>query len=1057
MISSRIASLAFIVLSIGLLFQSCDQHLKNEMKIAVSTHDNIAFLGGNLCSRMINYGHFETAIHLAFPNDSLTIRNMCDDGDTPGFRPHSGRDSSWAFDGAWDYQDELANKSYNVGHFEFPDEWLSRLDINTIIAFFGYAESFRGMEGLEDFRGELQAFVDHSLSLSYDTIYAPQLVLVSPIAFEDLSNHYDLPDGVIINQNLQAYAKVIQEVAAENSLPYIDAYNKSKHWFSAKSEMTIDGFQMTDKSYKEFAEFLVDEIFGVRVKNKQKSKVLAAVKEKNWFWHNDYKIPNGVHVFGRRYDPFGPDNYPYELQKIRQMTQIRDRNIWSVLNGNPLDLEKEDAQTIILPEVETNFKTGDYGRGDNKYLYGDEAVEKIKTPEGYQVELFASETDFPDLANPVQLSFDNEGRLWVAVMPSYPHYKPGDPKPNDKLIILEDTDGDGKADKQTIAADGLHLPIGFELAPEGVYISQGTNLKILKDKDDNGYFESEEVLLSGFDDHDTHHAISAFCADPSGAIYMAEGVFLHTNVETPYGVVRAHNGGFYRYNPAKKHLERTSQVRIPNPWGIAFDDWGQPIYIETSGPAMRWMTASSIKPLYGSFNYNGKDLVREEDRVRPTSGLEFVSSRHFPDDVQGDIILNNSIGFLGTRQLKFEEDTTGYKTEFRQDLLDGSDPNFRPVDMEFAPDGSLYVVDWHNVLIGHMQHNARDPFRDHVHGRIYRVTYPSRPLVKPAKIIDASIPELLDNLKLHEYRSRYRTRRELAGRNHDEVMSALKTWTNQLDADDENYEKWQLEALWVSWRLNRIDVDLLTQLLKANDHRVRSAAVKALRYNTDKVPNYLELLKQSANDSHGRPRLEAITAASWLEKEETLEILNEASKHEMDDWIQGAYDNVVSHMSGNINEQRRVRKENKVTLKGDDLVKYLKGQEIYEQDAYCATCHQENGKGLASVGYPPLAGTEWVTGNQERLIKVTLKGLHGPMTVLGRDYPGQVPMTAFEGLMSDEEVAAVLTYVRNSFGNEADPVKAEYVAEIRNKIKEKKDFYVPKDILIEHPLNGFSN
>ena len=122
-------------------------------------------------------------------------------------------------------------------------------------------------------------------------------------------------------------------------------------------------------------------------------------------------------------------------------------------------------------------------------------------------------------------------------------------------------------------------------------------------------------LLSGFDDHDTHHAISAFCADPSGAIYMAEGVFLHTNVETPYGVVRAHNGGFYRYNPVKRHLERTSQVRIPNPWGIAFDDWGQPIYLETSGPAMRWMTASSVKPLYGSFNYNGRDLVREEDRV----------------------------------------------------------------------------------------------------------------------------------------------------------------------------------------------------------------------------------------------------------------------------------------------------------------------------------------------------------------------------------------------------------------------------------------------------------
>ncbi len=1054
---SIIKSVIVLSLLIAAILQSCEPSSTNKNHIVVNAQDNIAFIGGNLCSRMINYSHFETAIHLAFPNDSLTIRNMCDGGDTPGFRPHSGRDSSWAFDGAWDYQDELAHKSFNVGHFEFPDEWLSRLDVNTIIAFFGYAESYSGAEGLENFRGELQAFVDHTLSLSYDTIYAPQLVLVSPIAFEDLSDIYDLPNGSIQNANLKLYSEVIKEVAAINAIPFIDAFSVSKKWFVAKNEMTIDGFQMTDESYELFAEFLVKEIFGVKSVSKNKDEVHAAVKEKNWFWHNDYKIPNGVHVFGRRYDPFGPDNYPFEFQKIREMTTIRDRNIWAVSVGKEFNLEEEDANTIQLPEVETNFKTGDYGRGDNRYLYGEEAENKIIAPSGYKVDLFASEEEFPDLANPVQLTFDNEGRLWVAVMPTYPHYKPGDPRPNDKLIILEDTDNDGKADKQTIAADNLHLPIGFELAPEGIYISQGTNLKILKDNDEDGYYESEEILLSGFDDHDTHHAISAFCSDPSGAIYMAEGVFLHTNVETPYGMVRAHNGGFYRYNPAKRHLERTSQVRIPNPWGIAFDDWGQPIYIETSGPAMRWMTASSSKPLYGSFNYNGRDLVREEDRVRPTSGLEFVSSRHFPDEVQGDILLNNSIGFLGTRQLKFIEDTTGFKTEYRQDLLDGSDPNFRPVDMEFAPDGSLYVVDWHNVLIGHMQHNARDPLRDHVHGRIYRVTYPSRPLVQPAKIIGASIPKLLDNLKLPEYRSRYRTRRELAGRNHAEVLSSLDQWVDQLDPNDEDFEKYQLEALWITWRLNKVDENLLISVLNSRDYRARAAAVKVLRYNTDKVSNYLDLLKKAANDTHSRPRLEAMTAASWLKKEETIVVLNEVTKHEMDDWLQGAYDNIVSHLGGKINEHRNDKKEKNVSLKGDDLAVYLKGQEIYEKDAYCATCHQDNGKGLASVGYPPLAGTEWVTGNQERLIKATLKGLHGPMTVLGTDYPGQVPMTPFEGLMTDDEIAAVLTYVRNSFGNQADPVESSFVTEIRNKVKGKEGFYVPKDLLLEHPLNGFSN
>src|SRR5690606_11147596 len=132
---------------------------------------------------------------------------------------------------------------------------------------------------------------------------------------------------------------------------------------------------------------------------------------------------------------------------------------------------------------------------------------------GCRVELFASEREFPDLANPVQLSFDGRGRLWVAVMPSYPHYKPGDARPDDKLLSLEDTDGDGRADRQTRFADGLHLPIGFELAAEGVYVSQGTNLVLLRDTDGDDRADVKEILLSGFDDHDTQHAISAFAAD----------------------------------------------------------------------------------------------------------------------------------------------------------------------------------------------------------------------------------------------------------------------------------------------------------------------------------------------------------------------------------------------------------------------------------------------------------------------------------------------------------------------------------------------------------------
>ena len=125
---------------------------------------------------------------------------------------------------------------------------------------------------------------------------------------------------------------------------------------------------------------------------------------------------------------------------------------------------------------------------------------------------------------------------------------------------------------------------------------------------------------------------------------------------------------------------------------------------------------------------------------------------------------------------------------------------------------------------------------------------------------------------------------------------------------------------------------------------------------------------------------------------------------------------------------------------------YVKGKEIYLKEGYCGTCHQPNGEGLPDSGFPPLAKTDYVLGDEERLIKIVLKGLQGPMEVNGKKYEGQVPMTPFEGLLTDEEVAAVLSYVRNSFGNKADPVSPEKVKMVREKIKNKNGFYNTTEI-----------
>lgn len=1025
--------------------------------LELEPESRVVLIGGGLASRMLLFGHFETELQRRHAGDRIVVRNMADEGDTPAFRPHSGRPNPYAFPGGEKYyplsetKERHGGEHRGNGFFEEPDEWLTRLGADVILAFFGSNESFQGAAGLDAFKAELTDFVKHTLAQQYNGESAPELVLVSPIAFEDLSATRGTPNGRIENANLALYTAAMEDVASKQGVRFVNVFNVTSDWYAQSAEpLTRDGLQLTDRGYAKLAPFLVDALLGEGPGSGDSAKVLAAVQEKNWMWARYYKIPNGVHVFGRRYRPFGPQNYPDELTKLEQMVSNRDEAVWAALQGESFDLAAADAGTHPLPEVESNYSTRDGKAGSTAYKYGQEAVSTMAMAEGYQIDLFASEKEFPNLANPVQLAFDNRGRLWVAVMPSYPHYRPGDPKPDDKLLILEDTDQDGKADRETVFAGGLSLPLGFELAAEGVYVSQAPHLVLLKDTDGDDRADLQEVVFSGFDDHDTHHAISAFCADPSGAILMAEGTFLHSHVETPYGPVRSSNGGFFRFDPHRAHLERTARQPIPNPWGIAFDAWGQDFYAETSSPDVHWMLPGTLWAPYGEFAPMSPNLIEEDHRVRPTSGLEFVSSRHFPDEVQGDLLICNTIGFLGMKQHQIEDDGTGYKSRHRQDLLRSSDGNFRPVDMEFAPDGSLYLVDWHNVLVGHMQHNARDPLRDHVHGRVYRITYPGRPLVEPAPVAGASIARLLENLTLPEYRTRYRTRRELRGRDPDEVVTAVGRWLGEMESvSGEADERALLEALWVTWGFDRADEGLLRRLLEAEDFRLRAAAVRVLRYNGHRIADQPTLLMAAARDPHGRVRMEAMAAASWLGAERGLPIIEEAGGQGLDDWSRPVYEAGVTFLSGGkLESGPEVPLE--TALSGSDRELFLEGAEVYSREGHCITCHQQDGKGLPAAMFPPIAGTKWTNGNEERLIRLTLHGLLGPIEVEGRHYPGLVPMTPFRGL-SDREIAAVLTYVRNAFGNQASVITPEEVRAVREATKDQTGFYAPADLLKAFP------
>jgi mono/diheme cytochrome c family protein len=214
------------------------------------------------------------------------------------------------------------------------------------------------------------------------------------------------------------------------------------------------------------------------------------------------------------------------------------------------------------------------------------------------------------------------------------------------------------------------------------------------------------------------------------------------------------------------------------------------------------------------------------------------------------------------------------------------------------------------------------------------------------------------------------------------------------------------------------------------------------------IDNSDELFQAAALDAHGRVRLEAIVAASWLAPETGLPILAEAGKLPLDDWMIHAYRTAEAHLNDRAVEPMA---ENKAPthLNQAEAALYEKGAKIFEREGYCGTCHQADGQGLQTVGYPPLAGSEWVMIDTDRLIKLTLKGLYGPITVKGKLYDPQVPMTPYEGLMNDEEIAAVLTFVRNSWGNEGTIITPEQVARVRASIKDKEGFYKPSELELQ--------
>lgn len=790
--------------------------------------DRIALIGNTLFDLMREQGQFESMIHTGFPGKDLVIRNLSWSADTINIEP---RPENFA-----DTEQHLRHENADV-----------------IFAAFGFNESFAGLDGIPDFRKDLSDYLSDLKRKAFNGKTGPKIVLVSPIPNEDIPGAVDAAKN---NAMLELYTDAMRTVAKEQQVGFANVFTPLK----GQKGLTFNGCHLNEKGYEAFSKALYKEVFG-QDPPAYKEELRELVVDKSRQYFRRYRPLNSFYYTGDRNAAYGYLDFLPAMRNFDMMVANREKAIWAIANGETAKVD--DSKIPPLPPTKES-------RGANEWMSAADELKAFNIDPRFEVSLFAGEEEFPDIACPIQMRWDSQGRMWVSCSTTYPHVYPGQ-EPNDKLVILEDTDGDGKADKSTVFADNLHIPLSFEFGDGGVYVSDEPHLTFIKDTDGDGKADYRKIVMTGFGCEDSHHALHDFVWSPDGDLIFRESIFHHSQVETPRGPVRQNNSGWFRYEPEEFKLTSFGSYHSTNPWGVTFDKWGRHV---------------ASHPIFAAA-FHALDPQYPEQHPRPagltaysgTCGHEFVDFSSWPEEMQGGFVKvrykpTNRVEFL-----KWVEYDYGYDEEYVGDIIFSTNLSFIPVDLRFGPRGAMYVCDWYNPIKGHAQYSLRDPRRDRHSGRIWRIMPKGAEPADPPQIAGASIPALLENLKAEPYRYRYWTKRELREREPAKVKAALDKWVKALDSQAPEYRHHQTEAMWTYRGIGSSNVDLMKELLDCENPDARSAATKMLRYWHDEVENPAELLRARANDPHGITRMEAAIAASYMGTEDALVSMLDTTKH----------------------------------------------------------------------------------------------------------------------------------------------------------------------------------
>ena len=799
--------------------------------------DIVVFAGGTNMLHLQQAGHLETILAKAAAPAKARFRDLSWEADTV-FR--LGTDiERWRKDG-----------------FGRRDEQFKRVGATVFIAQFGQLESLQGSGGVARFAEAYGKLLDAF------SRQARLVVLVSPPPFEKPPSDL-IPDLSLRNADLALYVKATKALAEERKLLFVDLFT------GAKGGLMDNGMHVTPEAQVKVAQAIAGQL-GVKTPAAAALEPLRrAVIEKHRLWYDYWRPANWKLLYGddsrRVFTRGGKDYIPFreEWKKLLPLIDKADERVWKVAAGG-----KDPGPDRPEPEK----LHGDPGADIAKEL------EAFTVLDGFEVNLFASEHE--GLTSPLAVRWDPSGRMYVTVTTVYPHVWPGD-VPNDKIIAIEDTDNDGKADKSMVFADGLNIPTGIEWGDGGIYVGQNTELLFLKDTDGDGKADTRRVVLGGFGNGDSHQTINSFVWSPGGELFFGQGDGCESRVETPWGSSDLFQAGFYRFRPKRLQLHPLLDdfMGPGNPWGVAFDRWGQIFSIDGAGGV------TYLSP--GQIPSNHRHRIPTIGSPGGYCGIGFLDSRVLPKSIRTNFAIGD---YKANRVKRFgvRPSGSGYSLKWKPHILQSKHRNFRPIDVKQGPDGAIYVVDWYNPITCHQDDAYRDPRRDKAHGRIWRVAAKG-PAVKPVDLLKASLKTVVENLGSTEYWSRYQAKRALSVHPREEVAAELGRWVKGLDKKQSRYELRLYEALTAYATIEVVEPALLGRVLRSQDHRGRAYAARMVGRWHDRLDDPLGLLAERVLDEHPLVRMEATLACAAIPSAKSITIASQVVDRGVDRWIDYAF------------------------------------------------------------------------------------------------------------------------------------------------------------------------